>query len=81
MKTYFKEKKEKKPIINEPQQEDWESGEVKWDFDENTLEKEEKKFFNPFVYSYILFQTNKLNILIEIKIYEKQIIIRNIKYG
>jgi len=55
LKTYLKEKKENKPMINEPQQEDWESGEVTWDFEENIMEKEEKRFFNPFVYSYILF--------------------------
>jgi hypothetical protein len=55
MKYYNKEKKTKKPITNEQQPEDWESGEVTWDFDENTLEKEENRLFNPFVYSYILF--------------------------
>jgi len=55
MKSYLKEKKDKKPIVNEPQQEDWESGEVTWDFDDNIVEKEETRLFNPFVYSYILF--------------------------
>jgi len=55
MKTYFKEKKEKKPIIVEQPSEEWESGEVAWDFDEDIMEKEEKMLFNPFIHGYILF--------------------------
>lgn len=55
MKTYFKEKKEKKPIIIQEPSEEWESGEVAWDFDEDIMEKEEKMLFNPFIHGYILF--------------------------